>query len=139
MTTDRRHEGALVLGGFKLQLLADLVRDGLSSTVTESIPAAGRTVEVTRLRTTDVGRQVLAENRGTDGEADHAVRCRHGAHGERIIVFCAASETDWVHAGIPAGDRHLCGGEGVGLARWGRAIALTDRGRAVLRAMLPGL
>jgi hypothetical protein len=58
-------ETMLMANGFKLQLLIDLVRNGLASTVTESIPAGGRTVEVMRLRITDVGRQVLAENRGT--------------------------------------------------------------------------
>ena len=58
---------------------------------------------------------------------------------ERIIMFCAASETDWVHAGVPAETiTHVVVKGLVSRDRVGH-IALTDRGRAVLRAMLPDL
>jgi hypothetical protein len=56
---------------------------------------------------------------------------------ERVLLFCAASGTDWLHAGVA--------GETVsalivkGPRDAGGALALTDRGRAVLRAMLPEL
>jgi hypothetical protein len=58
---------------------------------------------------------------------------------ERLVLLCAGSGTDWQHV---AG-----GGEAVtalivkGLISRdaGGALALTDRGRAVLRAMLPDL
>ena len=58
---------------------------------------------------------------------------------ERMLLFCVASNTDWKHTAIP--------GEIVttmvvkGLIESGARghLALTDRGRAVLKAMLPDL
>jgi hypothetical protein len=58
---------------------------------------------------------------------------------ERLVLFCAASGTDWVQARIPASavtrmvtncliERDAAG-----------TLSLTDRGRAVLHAMLPDL
>ena len=54
---------------------------------------------------------------------------------QRMLLFCIASGTDPYHAGIA--------NETVTAARLNgfvdRDLALTDRGRAVLRAMLPDL
>jgi len=58
---------------------------------------------------------------------------------ERLILFCAASGTDWVHAGIPAEAvthmvvKGLVERDAVG------TLSLTARGRVVLRTMLPDL
>jgi hypothetical protein len=58
---------------------------------------------------------------------------------ERVLLFCAASGTDWQHAGITGESvtamvvKGLIERDAVGV------ITLTDRGRAVLRAMLPEL
>jgi hypothetical protein len=58
---------------------------------------------------------------------------------ERLLLFCVASNTDWKHPAIPGEivttmvvkgliDRGACG-----------ELSLTDRGRAILRAMLADL
>jgi hypothetical protein len=67
-----------------------------------------------------------------DAAADLTVR-------ERILLFCAASGTSWVHAGIQAEAvthlvvKGLITRDAVG------NLALTDRGHTVLRALLPDL
>jgi hypothetical protein len=45
--------------GFKSEVLAGLVRDGLASVAPVSMQAGGRAVEVTRLRITEAGRRAL--------------------------------------------------------------------------------
>jgi hypothetical protein len=45
--------------GFKSEVLAGLVRDGLASVAPESMRAGGRAITVARLRITDAGRRAL--------------------------------------------------------------------------------
>jgi hypothetical protein len=58
---------------------------------------------------------------------------------ERVLLFCAGSSTDWKRAGIMSETvtalivRGLLVRDGVG------RLALTNRGRDALRALLPGL
>ncbi len=58
---------------------------------------------------------------------------------ERILLFCVASGTDWQRAGVPGETvtamtvRGLVERDALG------RLALTGRGRAVLKVMLPGL
>jgi hypothetical protein len=58
---------------------------------------------------------------------------------ERMLLFCAASGTNWQHIRLANGaitgmlEKGLISRDAVG------AIALTDRGCAVFRAMLPDL
>jgi hypothetical protein len=58
---------------------------------------------------------------------------------ERMMLFCAASGTDWQHAGLTGESvtgmvvKGLISRDATG------ALALTDRGRAVIRSMLPDL
>jgi hypothetical protein len=58
---------------------------------------------------------------------------------ERLLLFCVASETDWRHAKIA--ERLVTEAVVKGLITRDAAgvLAVTDRGRAVLRAMLPDL
>jgi hypothetical protein len=58
---------------------------------------------------------------------------------ERVLLLCVASNTDWQRAGVP--NETVIAMIVKGLIKRGAAghLALTDRGRAVLRAMLPGL
>ena len=58
---------------------------------------------------------------------------------ERVLLFCAASGTDWQHAGIPAETVTAMIVKGLIERNAAGHLALTDRGRAVLRAMLPDL
>src|SRR5712675_2280297 len=61
---------------------------------------------------------------------------------ERVLLFCLATETDWKQAGVTF--KTAAGMVGKGLVRPlvgplvipGGALALTDAGRAVLRALL---
>ena len=58
---------------------------------------------------------------------------------ERVLLLCVASSTDWQRAGVASETvtgmivKGLIFRDAVG------RLALTDRGRAVLRAMLPDL
>jgi hypothetical protein len=58
---------------------------------------------------------------------------------ERMLLFCAASDTDWLHAGIPAETVITTMFKGLICIDVAGALALTNRGRAVLRAILPEL
>jgi hypothetical protein len=58
---------------------------------------------------------------------------------ERMLLFCAASDTDWLHAGVPAEIVITTMFKGLICTDVAGALALTDRGRAVLRAILPEL
>jgi hypothetical protein len=58
---------------------------------------------------------------------------------ERVLLFCAASGTDWVHAGITGENVTAMIVKGLIERDAGGEITPTDRGRAVLRAMLPEL
>jgi hypothetical protein len=58
---------------------------------------------------------------------------------ERILLFCVASNTDWKHAAIPAEIVTTMVVKGVIERDTGGHLALTDSGRAGLRAMLPEL
>jgi hypothetical protein len=46
--------------GFTVEVLRRLVLDGLAMTTPGTLNAAGRPIEATRLRITDIGRQALA-------------------------------------------------------------------------------
>jgi hypothetical protein len=52
-------EAIMPAHGFKSELLAGLVRDGLASKAPESVSAGWRSVAVARLRITDAGRRAL--------------------------------------------------------------------------------
>ena len=50
----------LLAHGFKIEMLAGLVRAGLATAQPEAVNAGGRLVEVVRLRITDAGRRAIA-------------------------------------------------------------------------------
>ena len=58
---------------------------------------------------------------------------------ERMLLFCAASNTDWKHPAIPAEIVTTMVVKGLIERDAAEALTRTDRGRAVLRAMLPDL
>jgi hypothetical protein len=58
---------------------------------------------------------------------------------ERVLLFCAASGTEWLHAGVTGENVTAMVVKGLIERDAGGALSLTDRGRAVLRAMLPDL
>jgi hypothetical protein len=58
---------------------------------------------------------------------------------ERMVLFCAASDTYWAHAGITGEVVNGMLVKGLIERDTGGQIMPTDRGRAVLRAMLPDL
>jgi len=58
---------------------------------------------------------------------------------ERMLLFCVASNTDWKHSAIPGEIVTTMVVKGLIDRDAGGALTLTDRGRAVLRAMLPDL
>jgi hypothetical protein len=52
---------ALVLAhGFTIEQMVDLIRAGLATAKAEGVVAAGRTIEVARVRITEAGRRALA-------------------------------------------------------------------------------
>jgi hypothetical protein len=55
---------------------------------------------------------------------------------ERMLLFCAASATDWQHAGITGEAVTAMIVKGLISRDAAGVLALTDRGRAVLRTML---
>jgi hypothetical protein len=52
-------EALLVAHGFSIELMVDLVGEGLASTTDERVRAGKQTLEVTRVRITDAGRRAL--------------------------------------------------------------------------------
>ena len=58
---------------------------------------------------------------------------------ERMLLFCDASNTDWKHPAIPGEIVTTMVVKGLIERNAAGALTLTDRGRAVLRAMLPDL
>jgi hypothetical protein len=58
---------------------------------------------------------------------------------ERVLLFCAASNTDWEHAGIPGETVTAMVVKGLIERDAGGRLDLTERGRDALRAILPGL
>ena len=58
---------------------------------------------------------------------------------ERVLLFCAASGTDWQHAGITGENVTAMMVKGLISRDAAGAVVLTDQGYAVLRAMLPDL
>ena len=56
-----------------------------------------------------------------------------------MLLFCAASGTDWLHAGVTGENVTAMVVKGLLERDAAGAITLTDRGLAVLRAMLPDL
>ena len=53
----------MIAHGFTARQLAALVRDGLASASSERMLAGKKSIEVTRLRITEAGRQTLADLR----------------------------------------------------------------------------
>jgi hypothetical protein len=53
-------ESIMLAHGFRIEMLAQLVRDGLASAAPESVRAGGRSIEVVRLQITGAGRRALA-------------------------------------------------------------------------------
>jgi hypothetical protein len=58
---------------------------------------------------------------------------------ERMLLFCVASNTDWKHPAITGEIVTTMVVKGLIDRDTAGALTLTDRGRAVLRAMLPDL
>ena len=58
---------------------------------------------------------------------------------ERVLLFCAASGTDWEHAGITGDNVTAMIEKGLIVRDAAGDLSPTDRGHAVLRAMLPDL
>ena len=56
-------EAIMLAHGFTVDFLVDLIRTGMATTWTERVVAGGRTMEVARVRITEVGRRALAELR----------------------------------------------------------------------------
>jgi hypothetical protein len=50
-------ESIMLAHGFKIELLAGLVREGLASAAPETVRAGGRSIEVVRMRITAEGRR----------------------------------------------------------------------------------
>jgi hypothetical protein len=46
--------------GFKTDMMVEIINGGLASVTTEGVVAAGRTIEVARVRITEAGRRALA-------------------------------------------------------------------------------
>jgi hypothetical protein len=59
-SADGATDALLVAQGFHFDLMARLVRERLATAAPERTFAAGKSVEVTRLRITDAGRRALA-------------------------------------------------------------------------------
>jgi hypothetical protein len=57
----------------------------------------------------------------------------------RLLLFCVASDTEWARAGIPGEIVTATMVKGLISRDAAGELALTDHGRAVLRAMLPDL
>jgi len=55
---------------------------------------------------------------------------------ERVLLFCAASGTDWQHVGLTGENVVAIMVKGLITRDAAGHIALTDRGRAVFRALL---
>ena len=70
----------------------------------------------------------------TPAEAAAALRAS-----ERMLLFCVASNTDWQHTTIPGEIVTTMVVKGLIERDAGGHLSLTDRGRAILRAMLPDL
>jgi hypothetical protein len=58
---------------------------------------------------------------------------------ERLPLFCAASNTDWEHAGIPGETVTAVVVKGLITRDAGGRLDLTEHGLAALRSMLPEL
>jgi hypothetical protein len=58
---------------------------------------------------------------------------------ERVLLLCVASETNWLQAGVTGETVTATIVKGLITRDPAGILALTDRGRAVLRAMLPEL
>jgi hypothetical protein len=56
-----------------------------------------------------------------------------------MLLFCVASNTDWQHTTIPGEIVTTMVVKGLIERDAGGHLSLTDRGRAILRAMLPDL
>jgi hypothetical protein len=52
-------EGLLLANGFTVELLVELVRDGLASATPERVVSGRETIEVARVRITEAGRRAL--------------------------------------------------------------------------------
>jgi hypothetical protein len=60
-SADGTTDALLVAHGFDFDLIARLVREGLATATPDRTFAAGKPVEVTRVRITDAGRRALEE------------------------------------------------------------------------------
>jgi hypothetical protein len=58
---DGAPEAVLLAHGFKLDLLVDLVRDGLATATADRMRAGKREMEITRVRITEEGRRALTK------------------------------------------------------------------------------
>ena len=58
---------------------------------------------------------------------------------ERVLLFCAASNTDWEHAGVPGETVTAMVVRGLIERDAGGRLDLTERGLVTLRGLLPDL
>jgi hypothetical protein len=54
-------EATLIAHGFTNDFLVELIRAGLATAKAERVVAAGRTVEIARVRITEAGRRAIAD------------------------------------------------------------------------------
>jgi hypothetical protein len=56
-------EAIMLAHGFKLELLVELIRDGLATALVERVRAGRREIKITRLQITAQGRRALSEGK----------------------------------------------------------------------------
>ena len=56
-------EAIMLAHGFTVDFLVDLIRTGMATTRTERVVAGGKTIEVARVRITDLGRRTVRGER----------------------------------------------------------------------------
>jgi hypothetical protein len=85
-------EAITLAHGFTAELLVDLVRDGLATAAPGIIYAGKRPIEVTQLRITDIGRQMLAGAWRAAGVARDA-----GGHRLPLVALMPQWRQDYPH------------------------------------------
>jgi hypothetical protein len=63
-SSDGCSEAIMLAHGFTIEQMVELVRAGLATATAERMVAGGKTIEVARVRITEAGRRVLANDHG---------------------------------------------------------------------------
>jgi hypothetical protein len=122
----------LLVHGFSAEALSSLVLTKLATIVTEPMMARpGVTHMVKLIRITDAGRMSL-ERRPKPHTASLGMR-------ELLLLFRVGSGTDWQPAGVTGETISALVVRGLIMKDIKGRLALTDDGRAALRALLPEL